>query len=80
MAMMQAEPKHNDTGMHLAMENFFYTASRLQLPAMATLAELEAAGTKFCATPWQQLYKEHVKLKATPPVGGLLLCWAVARW
>jgi apyrase len=36
----------------LAIENFYYTAAALSLPARADLAALEAAGGRFCAREW----------------------------
>ncbi len=42
------------------MENFFYTAERLQLPEAASLDELAAAGERFCSLPWKQLEEIYV--------------------
>ncbi|KAI8465680.1 MAG: nucleoside phosphatase family-domain-containing protein [Monoraphidium minutum] len=36
----------------LAIENFYYTAAALSLPAKADLRALEAAAAEFCARPW----------------------------
>jgi hypothetical protein len=45
------------------------TATSSQKPSgMATLKELEAAGTAFCSLPWQQLKQEFIVSQGVPQV------------
>lgn len=46
-------------GSLLAIENFFYTASALQLPRSASLSQLEDAAAQFCLRQWDDTLKQQ---------------------